>query len=336
MFALWKKLWTGVPSSFVATLALAGGFLAFVGWDQSHWWRVKLDYSFGWIVPLFVIFVIYDRWPKILAALAACAAPASPRARHFKLWLLWLLVGGGLLLGVGFFLLGALYRAGAGTSQPGTLAITMGMIGIVLPLLFISAPESPTVAAAGFFADARVQLITHFMFPVFVWLISAPLVSALESQLNLALLRYVVSLVAFIFDLLGLPIEQQGNVLAWPRGHVGVADACSGIRSLTGCLFSGAFLAAVYLDRAWQKISLFVAAVLLAFGANLARSLFLTAWAYAYESRAIEGVVHDLAGYAVLALTIAGLLGLIPLLKRARAPRLRPTACPVDRVSNFG
>ncbi|MFI5337703.1 MAG: exosortase, partial [Opitutales bacterium] len=50
------------PTGFLAALGLAGGFMAFVAWDQSHWWRVKEDYSFGWLVPLFTGYVIYDRW----------------------------------------------------------------------------------------------------------------------------------------------------------------------------------------------------------------------------------------------------------------------------------
>jgi len=123
-----------------------------------------------------------------------------------------------------------------------------------------------------------------------------------------------VTVVAFVFDLLGLPIEQQGNVLVLPNGRVGVEDACSGIRSLTGCLFAGSFLAAVFLEKAWKKIALVVAAMVLAFFTNLLRSLFLTAWAYRYGPRAIEGAVHDAAGYAVLGLTVAGLLCLLPIL----------------------
>jgi exosortase len=158
-----------------------------------------------------------------------------------------------------------------------------------------------------------------FLFPVLVWLVSAPMVSAIESQLNLALLRRVVTVVAFVFDTLGLPIEQQGNVLALPPvngrpNNVGVEDACSGIRSLTACLFAGSFLAAVFVRRLWKKITLVVAAMLLAFLTNLGRSLFLTAWAYRYGHEAIEGTVHDVAGYAVLGLTVAGLLCLLPLL----------------------
>ncbi len=323
MFSLWKKAAVAVTAPFLSALVLAAGFLAFVAWDQSHWWRVKEDYSFGWLVPAFVAFVIYDRWPKITAAVAACAAAASPRAAGWQKWMLRLAVGGTLTFGVVMFLLGSFYRAGAGTSQPGTLAITMGAIGILLPLLLLNAPssaeapggapETPPPVRGTIFSDARVRLTALFVFPVLVWLVSAPMVSAVESQLNLFLLRKVVTVVAFVFDTLGLAIEQQGNVLVLPNGSVGVEDACSGIRSLTGCLFAGSFLAAVFLERLWKKIALVAAAMVLAFLTNLLRSLFLTGWAYRYGPQAIEGTVHDAAGYAVLGLTVAGLLCLLPL-----------------------
>lgn len=317
MRAAWQKLAEKLTAPFATALLLAAGFLAFVAWDQSHWWRVKEDYSFGWLVPAFVVFVVYDRWPRILAAVAACREPGSPRASGAAKWLLRGLVGAALAGGVLMFLLGAFYRAGAGTSQPGTLAITLGAVGIVLPLLFLNAPEAPVKTGpkegASFFDDARVRLTALFLFPALVWLVSAPMVSAVESQLNLFLLRKVVTVVSFVFDFLGLPIEQQGNVLLLPSGSVGVEDACSGIRSLTGCLFAGSFLAAVFLDRWWKKIGLVAASLIMAFVANLLRSLFLTGWAYRFGAHAIDGRVHDTAGYAVLGLTVVGLLCLLPL-----------------------
>ncbi len=320
MISAWKTFSAGVPATFRWALLLAAGFLAFVAWDQSHWWRVKEDYSFGWLVPLFVAFVVHDRWPKITAALAACAADGSPRATGWQKWLLRILAGAALLCGALMFLLGSFYRAGAGTSQPGTLAITLGACAILLPLLFVNVPDAAQAASGkagpspvGMFADERVRLTALFLFPVLVWLVSAPMVSAIETQLNLALLRYIVTTVAFVFDLLGLPLEQQGNVLALPTGHVGVEDACSGIRSLTGCLFAGSFLAAVFLEKLWKKIALVFAALGLALLTNLARSLFLTGWAYRYGPAAIEGTVHDAAGYAVLGLTVVGLLCLLPI-----------------------
>ena len=162
---------------------------------------------------------------------------------------------------------------------------------------------------------------------VLVWLISAPLVSAIESQISLFLLRKVVTVVAFVFDMLGFPLEQQGNVLMLPKGPVGVADACSGIRSLTACLFAGSFLGATFFTETWKKVTLVVAAMFFAFLMNLGRSLFLTGWAYAYGPDAINGTVHDVAGYAVLGLTCVGLLLLVPLLnlKLAAAETTSPS-----------
>lgn len=320
MFGYWKKGSEALTAPFLGALLIAAGFWGFVAWDQSHWWRAKEDYSFGWLVPVFVGFVIYDRWAKIVAKVQACAAPGSPRAAGVAKWLLRLLVAGTLGFGMLAFLLGALLRAGQGVSQPATVALAVGAAALVLPLLFLTAP-APTGGATpaatgcvGLPGDARVQLVGLFVFPALVWLISAPLVSAVETEISTFLLGKVVTVVSFVFDLLGLPLEQHGNVLTLPNGSsVGVEDACSGIRSLTGCLFAGSFLAAVFLDRLWKKIALVSAAMVLAFITNLMRGLFLTSWAYQYGAKAIEGTVHDTAGYAVLGLTVVGLVCLLPL-----------------------
>src|SRR3954466_14555766 len=117
----WKQIRAAVPGSFLAALGLAGGFMAFVAWDQSHWWRVKQDYTFGWLVPLFTAFVVQERWVLMRAALDECAAERSPRTAGARKWVLGVLVSVSLIFGTLLFLLGSFYRAGAGTSQPGTL-----------------------------------------------------------------------------------------------------------------------------------------------------------------------------------------------------------------------
>lgn len=315
MFSYWKKGCETLTAPFLGALVVTAGFWGFVAWDQSHWWRSKEDYSFGWLVPAFVAFVIYDRWPKIAAGVKACAAPGSPRATGFAKWLLILGVYGVLGLGALTFLFGALVRAGQGISQPATVALAVGTAAIVLPLLFLNTPGPGEPAArTGILGDARVQLIGFFVFPALVWLISAPLLSVVELRVSTFLLGKVVTVVSFVFDVLGLPLEQHGNVLTLPNGSsVGVEDACSGIRSLTGCLFAGSFLAAVFLDKLWKKIALVAAAMVLAFITNLIRGLFLTSWAYQHGAKAIEGTVHDAAGYSVLGLTVVGLLCLLPI-----------------------
>jgi exosortase len=316
MTSLWKQWTNRVPAPFLTALLLGGGFMAFVAWDQSHWWSTKEDYGFGWLVPAFVAFVVYDRWPKILAALKVCGEPGSARATGGAKWTLSFLTYTALAGGALLFLVGALYRAGAGPSYPGTLALSLGTGALLLPLLFLNAPEAPAVSVApnkvGLLDDARVKLVVLFLFPALVWLVSAPMVSVIENNLSLFMLNRVAGTVFFVFDVLGLAIEQQGNVLKLPLGDVGVAEACSGIRSFTACLFAGSFLAAVFLDKLWKKIGLVVSAIFFAFFTNLLRSLFLTSWAYNYGPEAIEGNVHDIAGYAVLGLTVIGLLCLLP------------------------
>jgi exosortase len=314
MRSIWQKRAAEVSAPFLAALLLGAAYLGFVTWDQAHWWYTKEEYSFGWLVPAFVAFVVHDRWPRIVAAAAACAAEGSLRAAGWQKWVLRLMVGASIAMGGAMFVVGALYRAGAGPSQPGTLAISLGAAGILLPLLLLNSPAPVVSVPGGLWSDARLRLVQWFVFPVLVWLVSAPMVSAVESRLSLVLLHQVVNVVSFGFNLLGLPIEQQGNVLVLPTGNVGVEDACSGIRSLTACLFAGSFLSAVFLEKLWKKVALVVAAMGFAFFTNLIRSLFLTGWAYRYGPHAIEGTVHDAAGYSVLGLTVIGLLCLLPLL----------------------
>lgn len=319
VISFWKRAIKDLTLPLWMAILLGGGFMAFTAWDHSHWWINREDYGFGWLVPVFVIYVINERWSRITAAAAECRAPQSLRVAGWRKWSLGALVGAVMLGGALMFLLGAFYRAGAGASHPGSLALAMGTAGILLPLLFVNAPEAESYRPAGFLEDSRIKLISLFMFPALVWLVSAPMVSVIETQLSLFLLNKVIVVVFFCFDLLGLPLQQEGNVLVLPplengeQNRVGVEQACSGIRSLTACLFAGSFLAAVFLDKIWKKISLVAAAMFFAFLTNLLRSMFLTAWAYRYGHEAIEGTVHDVAGFSVLGLTVVGLLMLLPL-----------------------
>lgn len=310
---------TTLPTSLWTALGLGAAFMIFVGWDHSHWWRHREDYGFGWLVPIFVLYVVRERWSRLLTAVAACQAPESPRAGGGMGGLLTAggyaaLVGGAL-----FFLLGAFYRAGAGPSHPGSQALAMGLAAILLPLAWLNAPDTCSPRRVAWWRDARWAVVGVFVFPCLVWLVSAPLVSVVENRLSLFLLNQVMAVVFFLFDTLGLPLQQEGNVLVLPpvepgvENRVGVEQACSGIRSLTGCIFAGSFLAAVFLDKGWKKIALVSCALGFAFLTNLARSVFLTAWAYRYGSEAIEGAIHDWTGFAILGLTVIGLLSLLPL-----------------------
>jgi len=314
------RLLPGVPERFAAALAVAVPFVVFLAVDQAHWWQSKPDYAFGWLVPAFVVYLVYDRWGKLRKIFQSEGpSPLSQGLRRTVGFAAGAALGGGLI----FFLVGAAYRAGAGVTQPGSLAMAIGFSGVLLGLIYFNVPDGrvaggePATGWSALGTDARLRATVLFLFPALIWILSAPLVTAVENAISLMLLHRVVAVVFTVFSLLGYPLIQEGNVLMLPHGSVGVADACSGIRSLTGCLFAGSFLAAVFLEKLWQKVLLVGVAMGFAFLTNLLRSLFLTAWAYAYGSEAIEGQLHDATGYAVLGLTSIGLLCLLPLFNPA-------------------
>jgi len=299
-------------------LGLSGGLLAFVACDQSYWWLREPDYTFGFLTPIFCLYITYDRWPLINESLDIAEAPGAPRMQGICGF--FLAAGAVALLGIGGagVILGALMRADSPeVFASSTFAITMGSVPAVLGLLFICIPAPQAGSAARSFSqDSRLNVLKHFIFPVCIWILSARLLGTFEDSLSLFLQNRVVGFVSLVFDLAGATLIREGNVLVLPSGRVGVAEACSGIRSLTGCLFSGALLGATFFRGLAPKVFLLLAAVLLAFLTNLSRNLFLTCWAYRHGPSAIHGWVHDATGYAVLGLTTLGLLLLVGLMKR--------------------
>jgi len=300
---------------FILVAAMAG----LVIFDQYFYWSTEEDYSFGYLVPMFAAYVIYDRWPKIYAFLTGTRdePPGGKESTVLEMIfnaLFYLGLFGSLIV----FIMGTLIRAGQGPSNQGSLAIALGYGGIMIGFAYLCGEKDNTGRAYNL--KQRLTFTLLFLFPAFVWLISAPMVMYLDSTVRLYLLEWVTIIVYHTFDFLGFSLVREGNTLLMPKGRVGVADACSGIRSLTGCIFAGTFLAAVFLDRFWKKLLLFVTACLLAFIMNIFRSLFLTGWAYHYGSGAIDeklpviGMsVHDIAGYSVLGLTVVFLLALLPI-----------------------
>ncbi len=301
---------------------VALGFVLFVIWDQWYWWGSRDDYSFGYLVPVFVGYVLFERWPEIYQILLG--APGSEgESEHEKVWVGWrifwgVLFGAAFFLGLLVFLFGAVLRATQGVQNPASLSIAWGFAWFLLSLVYLINDRRADGAPVRL--QRRLRLTALFLFPAFIWLISAPLLNFIERGLSLFLLDKVTAVVFLVFEILGIPIQKEGNVLVLGfleggrRNEVMVEDACSGIRSLMACLFAGSFLGAVFMKPVWKKVLLVGLAMLFAFFTNILRSLFLTAWAYRNGADSIAGAVHDITGYAVLGLTCVGLIALLPLI----------------------
>lgn len=288
-----------------AAVAAMAAMLTFVLWDT---WSTRLDYAFGYLMPVFMAYVIWDRLPKIEKYFASAPGRDCGKAASA---LAGLLFGGMAVCGfLGFMLFSVVYSIARGTTVP-LFGMSFCFAFAFYGLAYFAGAKN--LEGLRMQAGDRLRFANFFVFPAFAWMVASPLFNSWETLVSGYLLSKVAVIVTSVMDFLGFMVELRGNSIHFPQGAVGVADACSGIRSLTACLFSGSFLAAVFLDKFWKKVALVGMSMVFAFVNNIIRALFLSIWAYQYGSDSISGFVHDAAGYAVLGLTIVGLLILIPL-----------------------
>ncbi len=292
-------------------------------WDQHYWWKLRSEYAFGFIVPLFVLYILYERWPALSDGLLAGDPGTGDAMKHesrsgltaFLQWTALLMLMGGLCL----FFVGALYRAMEGQNLISSNCMAFGYANILLggAFVYLGNRRDGSVICL----RERWHLTLLFLFPALIWMLSVPMFNAIEKIISTFLMNKVAIVVHYVFDVLGFSIIREGSILQLPRGDVGVEDACSGIRSLMACLFAGSFLGSVYFTVLWKKILLVASAMLLAFINNIFRSIFLTGWAYRHGPQGLEdhvnvlgfdfGNVHDFTGWVVLGLTVLGLLVLV-------------------------
>jgi len=318
------------------------GMAAFTTWDQWAIWSTKDDYTFGYLVPFFSAYVLWERWEELRSLLTGGRSEPSGPSAKATLVLAQLLAFASLTL----FGFGAAARAIFGTGIGPTLAISFGLTGAALAFAFLSV-RGPQDSIAT--ARSRWLGVGLLLFPAGVWLISGPFLYLVDNQIKGELLTNVTEIVSGILRADGHAIRVNGNTIMFPNGDaVGVAEACSGIRSLSACVFAGAFLGAIFLEGGFpgvllRRVAMIGLAGLTAILLNIGRNTYLTFHALRHGSKSLErdlagiehgqpgfssfGTVHDLAGNTAMVAALILLVALIPILNRLGRPRdNRPSA----------
>jgi exosortase/archaeosortase family protein len=337
--------------------ALVLGCLGIVIWDQEIQWRSREDYAFGYLVPVFFGYVLYERWPQIRAVLLGEDAPPVPLpAPPDKRW--DKLVFAAIVPSLFLFALGAVMHAVNGTNIMATYFNTFGFIVLFVGTLWLFSEKNAVGRVLGF--KERVDFLRLFTFPVLVWLISGPMLYIMYTQVRTFLLVRVTLIVVEVLRAIGMDVTASQGIITLPRiladgrhDIVGVTDACSGVRSLTACIFMGAFLSAIFVKGSVRKVVLLGMSLAFAVLLNLIRTTFLTMWAFKYGSKAIEydfwgnaeklpsgelnpaftlGNVHDVMGYAAMGLTFLFLLASLPIVNL----RLRREAREIEEPPEAG
>ncbi|MGN0884847.1 MAG: exosortase/archaeosortase family protein [Candidatus Spyradosoma sp.] len=335
------KTSAAAPADSLPPLAYAGVALvacAVLLFDQVQCWNAKDDYLFGYLVPLFAAFVVRERWDKIRRVFTGTpdaddaddeftlpAWAAKPGAR-VPAWLNWIF-GAGTLASALLFAAGAIGSAIYGFDAFTTYENTAGFVGLCFGLAWFAGACTLSGTRNDLRTRARLPLL--LLFPICVWLISGPFTFLVDRQIKTLLLSNVTATVVALLNFLGFDLAQEANTILLPGGdRVGVEDACSGVRSLTACLFTGSFLAAVFMRTLKKKIFFVAVSIVFALLLNVLRSGFLTVWSSFKGSEALEldffgnaadspaftlGTVHDVVGWGAMFVTLGLLAALVPL-----------------------
>lgn len=327
------------PLIFAAVGILMCGIVI---WDQQYCWSSKDDYIFGYLVPFLCAFVLKERYHLLRSIFTGTpieggvdengqpldefSPPKFIRSGWKSPWILDGLFALGMLFSFLLFAAGALGTAIYGAAAITTHENTMGFIGAAFGLVWFASSKDFSGKPLDLRSRLRVMMI--FVFPICVWFVSGPFTFLVDSQIKTLLLDKVTATVVHFLNIFDFSLVQEGNIIVLPGGDtVGVADACSGIRSMTACVFAGSFLAAIFLHTLKKKVCFVAVSIVFALVLNILRTSFLTLWSLWNGSKALEydffgnptdsvkftlGTVHDVAGWVAMIITFIMLLLLIP------------------------
>lgn len=255
-------------------------------WVMNRWSTGSLslgngDYSHGFLVPIFSLTVLWLRKQDLLNT----PKKAAPVFLIF--------ITGALLL----------HYVGLKTQQ--TRLSLFAMIGLLWSI-------------PGYLYGWR--LAWKLLFPCAFLIFGIPL----ELFENMTLPLRFINTEAAVSALQGLGIEvrQVGTAIYGPpfdasaELKLDVADACSGIRSITAMTALAAGYGYLVMKTLWSKWLIFLSSIPLAMAGNMFRIIAIGIIAEAFGTDVAAGVIHDYSGFLVFGMAIALMVALSTLLNR--------------------
>lgn len=167
---------------------------------------------------------------------------------------------------------------------------------------------SMLLAAAGlilwFFG---VKQLLAWWLPFVLLGLAIPLPELVIAKLTAPLQLVASRIGASLIEWRNIPVLLNGNVIRIPGHDLFVAEACSGLRSLTALVNLGVLLGAMLLAKPWSRVTLLVLAVPMAILINGFR-IFLTAFlVYFVSPEAGSGFMHTTEGWLMFVIAFASL-----------------------------
>lgn len=177
-----------------------------------------------------------------------------------------------------------------------------------------------------------VRQLVRWWLPFALLALSIPLPDVILNRIALPLQFLASKIGASLLAWRQIPVLLTGNVIRIPRHELFVAEACSGLRSLTALISLGVLLGAIVLRHPLSRIFLLAAVIPVAIVLNGVR-VFLTGFLVYFIDPALgEGFMHKTEGMAVFIVAF-GIIGALAFGVDAIERRLLP---PVERRDGGG
>ncbi len=138
-------------------------------------------------------------------------------------------------------------------------------------------------------------------FPLLYLIFMVPVPVSIYSLAAFPLQLFATDVSHAIIQFFNIPVLQEGNMLYFAETQLEVAEACSGLRSMTAFIMLG-ILFAYLMDKGWmQRIILVLSAVPLALAANIIRVTGTGILAHFHGGQVARGFMHEFSGLAVFA-----------------------------------
>jgi exosortase len=225
-------------------------------------WTTDENYSHGFLVPLISLY---------FAALVARGGPVPVASGQ------WL---GSLLLVVA--LLGRLVTIPLPIPFLGDIAFLVGLVGVFTLLCGTAA-------------------LRRYWFCFFFLFFMVPLPVALYSKIASPLQLLASRVASTVMNATGVPVLCEGNRMTLPGGlQLFVAEACSGMRQLTGFLALTTAVAYLATRPVWYRVVIIISALPIALSANIARVMLTGYIMHCVNPRFALGTYHTLEGLLMM------------------------------------
>lgn len=268
-----KVLIWGIPGLSIIAWAYGSTLL-----DTVDRWNTDPQYSHGWLVPIFSVYLLYRRRSMI------------PFVGSEQRW--W---------GLGLVLLAFAARGAA--------------VFFYQPWLDAG---SLLIAVAGLACTLGGRAGWRWAWPSVVFLgFMIPLPYRLQFALGSKLQAIATLMSTYALQTLGVPAISEGNIILLTEARLGVVEACSGLSMLV-TFFALAIGFSMIIDRYWlYTVAMVLAAAPIAILANVIRITVTGVLYEANRNDAARIVFHDVAGWLMMPLGVAFLALLMLFIDRS-------------------